>query len=57
VLEKPDISKTNSKAKNSQQEGQFDVPRFYFFLNTLRPEHLFTFTRTQITAVATFTGL
>jgi hypothetical protein len=55
VLERPDISKAKSIANNSQQEGQFAVPRFSSVFTSFRPKHLFTFTRTQFTAVAKFT--
>jgi hypothetical protein len=56
-MEAPDISKANSLANNSQQEGQFAAPQFSSVFNTFSPKHLFAFTRTKYAAVAEFTSL
>jgi len=55
VLEKPDISKANSTANSSQQEGQFAVPSFSFFFTTFRPAHLFIFTTLRLAHLFIFT--
>jgi hypothetical protein len=55
VLEEPDISKANSIANSSQQEGQFALPRFSSVFTTFRPKDLFTFTSTKFPVVVDFT--
>ena len=45
-MEAPDISKSNSIANSSQQDGQFAVPRFSF---------VFTNFRTQFSVVIDYT--
>jgi len=55
--EAPDISSHNCVTKSSQEEDQFAVPRFPFFLIIFSPERLFAFTKNQFNVASDLTRL